>query len=115
MYSRSYHLSFRGVYHAIVKFGHDHAFPFLSQEIDASKDFASSEEKRKNAGDKERTNASLVGKLSFGRMEKEFFCGVEKGSVFEQRSLTAMKKNDVERIWENDADRMGKQTYRKHH
>lgn len=88
---------------------HDHVFPFLFQEIGVSKDFASSEEKRKSVGDMEKMIALQVGKLSFDRMEKEFFCGVGKENVFEQRSLTAMKRSDVWRIWENDADLTGKQ------
>lgn len=74
------------------------------------KGFASSEEKRKSGGDKEKKIALQAGKLSFDRMEKEFFCGVGKENVFEQRSLTVMKRSDVWRIWENDADLMGKQT-----
>jgi len=93
-----------------VKFDHDHVFPFLFQEIGVLKGFASSEEKRTSVGDREKMIALQVGRLSFGRMEKEFFCGVGKENVFEQRSLTVMKRSDVWRIWENDADLMGKQT-----
>lgn len=72
------------------------------------KDFASSEE-RKSVGDMEKMIALQVEKLSFDRMEKEFFCGVGKENVFEQRNLTATKRSDVWRIWENDADLMEKQ------
>lgn len=93
-----------------MKFDHDHVFPFLFQEIGVLKGFASSEEKRKSVGDREKMIALQAGKLSFDRMEKEFFCGVGKENVFEQRSLTVMKRSDVWRIWENDADLMGKQT-----
>lgn len=93
-----------------MKSDHDHVFPFLFQEIGVSKDFASSEEKRKSVGDMEKMIALQVGKLSFDRTEKEFFCGVGKENVFEQRSLTAMKRSDVWRIWENGADLMGMQT-----
>lgn len=93
-----------------MKSDHDHVFPFLFQEIGVLKGFASSEEKRKSVGDREKMIALQVGKLSFDRMEKEFFCGVGKENVFERRSLTVMKRSDVWRIWENDADLMGKQT-----
>lgn len=92
-----------------MKSDHDHVFPFLFQEIGVLKGFASSEEKRKSVGDREKMIALQAGKLSFDRMEKEFFCGVGKENVFEQRSLTVMKRSDVWRIWENDAD-LGKQT-----
>lgn len=74
------------------------------------KDFSSSEEKRKSVGDMEKRIALQVGKRSFDRTEKEFFCGVGKENVFEQRSLTARKRSDVWRIWENGADPTGKQT-----
>lgn len=72
------------------------------------KDFASSEERMKSAGDRERRNASQVGKLSFDRLETEFFCGGGKGNVFEQRSLIVMKRSDVLMIWESDAALVGK-------
>lgn len=66
-----------------MKSDHDHVFPFLFQEIGVSKGFASSEEKRKSVGDREMMIVLQAGKLSFDRMEKEFFCGVGKENVFE--------------------------------
>lgn len=106
----SYHPASHGAYHETVKSDHDHAFPFLFLEIGVLKGFASSEEKRKSVGDREKMTALQVGKLSFDRMEKESFCDVGKENVFEQRSPTVMKRSDVWRIWGNDADLMGKQT-----
>lgn len=94
-YFYSYHPACRGACHETVKFGLDHAFPFLFQEIGVSKGFASSEEKRKNVGGRGKMIALQAEKLSFDRREKEFFCGVEKENVFEQRNLTVMKKSDV--------------------
>lgn len=93
-----------------MKSYHDRVFPFLFQEIGVSKGFASSEEKRKSVEDREKRIALQVGKLSFDKTEKEFFCGVGKENVFEQRSPTVMMRSDVWMIWENDADLMGKQT-----
>lgn len=65
---------------------------------------------RKSVGDRGRMIALQAGKLSFDRMEKDFFCGVGKENVFEQRSLTVRRRSDVWRIWENDADLKEKQT-----
>lgn len=109
-YFYSYHPVFRGAYRETVKSDHDRAFPFLFQEIGALKGFASSEEKRKSVGGRGKMTASQAGKLSFDRREKGFFCGVGKENVFEQRNPTAMKRSDVWRIWENDADLTERQT-----
>lgn len=99
LYFYSYHLACRGAYHETGKSDHDRVCPFLFQEICVLKGFASSEERTKSVGDMEKMKIALqVGKLSFDRMEKEFFCGVGKENAFEQRSLTVKKRSDAWRI-----------------
>lgn len=97
--------------HATVKSVHDHAgfSPALVNDALKVSAFA---EKVRFGEDKETRNGLQVGKRSFCKREKEFFCDVAKENVSESKNLTEMRKSDVLRTRENGAELVVRQTCR---